>query len=87
MQIFETGPFSEKVKSSFIKAAKDKNDETLIIVSQMYSAALTKRRNNAMIKRKELRKNDHRIQAYVKYSAVFMVKHPGQSAYTSYTVY
>ena len=42
--------FSEKVTSSFIRAAKDKKDETLIIVSQMYSAPLTKQRNNAMIK-------------------------------------
>ena len=53
--------FSEQVKSSFIKVSKD---EAPIIVSQMYSAALTKRRNTAMIKRKELRKDDHRIQAY-----------------------
>ena len=37
--------FSEQVKSSFIRAANDKKDETPIIVSQMYSAALTKRRN------------------------------------------
>ena len=47
---FSDWTFSEQVKSSFIKAAKDKKDETPIIVSQMYSAALTKRRNNAMIK-------------------------------------
>ena len=53
--------FSEQVKSSFIKAAKDKKDETSIIVSQMYSDALIKRRNNAKIKRKELRKDDHQI--------------------------
>ena len=42
--------FSEQVKFSFIKASKDKKDETPIIISQMCSAALTKRRNNAMIK-------------------------------------
>ena len=41
----------------------------------MYSAAPTKRHNNAMIKRKEQRKDDHRIQAYVKYPAVHMVKY------------
>ena len=56
--------FSEQVKFSFIKASKDKKDETPIIISQMCLAALTKRRNNAMIKWKELRKDDHRIQAY-----------------------
>ena len=47
---FSDWTFSEQVKSSFIKAAKDKKDETPIIVSQMYSAALTKGRNNAIIK-------------------------------------
>ena len=56
---FSDWTFSEQVKSSFIKAAKDKKDETPIIASQMYSAALTKRRNNAMIKRKDLLKDDH----------------------------
>ena len=81
---FSDWTFSEQVKSSFIRAAKDKKDETPIIVSQMYSAALTKRCNNAMIKQKELRKDDHRIQAYVKYPAVLMVKYPGESVYTSY---
>ena len=53
----------------------------------MYSAALTKRRNNLMIKRKKLRKDDHRIQTYVKYPAVFMVKYPGESVFTSYAEY
>ena len=50
----------------------------------MYSAALTKRPNNAMTKQKELRKDDHQIQAYVKYPAVLMVKYPVESVYTSY---
>ena len=45
----------------------------------MYSAALTKRRNNAMVKQKELRKDGHQIQAYVKYPAVLMVKYPWES--------
>ena len=84
---FSDWTFSEKVTSSFIRAAKDKKDETLIIVSQMYSALLTKQRNNAMIKRKELRKDDHRVQAYVKYTAVLMVIYPGESVYTSYAEY
>ena len=77
----------EQVKSSFIKTAKEKKDETPIIMSQMHSAALTKQCNNGMIKRKELRKDDHRIQAYVKYPTVLMVKYPGESVYTSYTEY
>ena len=78
---FSDWTFSEQVKSSFIRTTKDKKDEWHITVSQMYSAALTKRRNNAMIKRKELRQDDHRIQAYVKYPAVLMVKYPGESVY------
>ena len=53
----------------------------------MYLAALIKQRNSAMIKRKELRKDDHRIQAYVKYPAVRMVKYPEESVYTSYAEY
>ena len=39
---FSDWTLSEQVKSSFIRAAKDKKDETPTIVSQMYSAALTK---------------------------------------------
>ena len=79
--------FSEQVTSSFIRAAKDKKNETSIIVSQMYSAALTTRCNNAMIKRNELTKDDLRIHAYVKYPAVLLVKYPGESVYTSYAEY
>ena len=60
---FSDWTFSEQVKSSFIRAPKDKKDETPIIVSQMYSAALTKQHNKAMAKQKELRKDDHQIQA------------------------
>ena len=47
---FSDWTFSEQVKSSCIRAAKDKMNETPIIVSQIYLAALTKRCNNAMIK-------------------------------------
>ena len=60
---FSEWTFSEQVKFSFIRSAKDKKDENPIIVSQMYLAALTKQCNNAMIKQKELRKDDHQIQA------------------------
>ena len=79
--------FPEQAKSSFIKAAKDKKDKTPIIVSQIYSAALTKWWNNALIKRKELRRDDHQIHAYVKYPAVLLVRYPGESVYTSYAEY
>ena len=40
-----------------------------------------------MIKRKEVGKNDHRIQECAKYPAVLMVKYPGKSVYTSYAEY
>ena len=71
---FSYWTYSEQVKCSFIRAAKNKKDETRIIVSQMYLAAVTKRRNNEIIKRQELRKDDQRIQGYVKHPAVLMVK-------------
>ena len=35
-----------------------------------------------MIKQKELRKDDLRIQAYIKYPAVLLIKYPGESVYT-----
>ena len=79
---FKDRNFSEEVKTSFIKAAKDGNDRTPIFVSQMYLLALTTRRNEAMKKRKELREEDQGIRAYVKYPAVLMVKRPGEAAYT-----
>ena len=79
--------FSEEVKTSFIKAAKDGNDRTPIFVSQMYSPALTTRGNEAMKKRKELREDDQGTRAYVKYPTVLMVKQPGEAAYTPYAEY
>ena len=53
----------------------------------MYSPVLTKRRKDAMIKRNEMRKDDRRIQAYIKYSAALMVKYPRESAYILYAEY
>ena len=48
-----------------------------LIVSQMHSATLTQRHNGATIKRKELTEDDHRMQVYVKYQAMLMLKYPG----------
>ena len=84
---FNEWNFSEEVKASFIKAAKDGNDCTPIFVSQMYSPALTTRRNKAMKKWKQLREEDQDIRAYVKYPPVSMVKRPDEVAYTPYTEY
>ena len=44
----------------------------------MYSPALTKRRNNAMIARKELKRLDPFIQAFIKYLAKLMVRKAGE---------
>ena len=51
------------IKQLSIKTAKERKNEIPIIVSKMYSAALTKRCNNELIKRKKLRKDNHRIQS------------------------
>ena len=53
---FTSWNFSGEMKTSFIKAAKDENNRTLIFVLQMYSPALTTRCNEAMKKRKKLRR-------------------------------
>ena len=53
--------FSEEVKTSFIKAAKDGNDHTPIFILQIYSPVLTVQCNEAMKKQKELREEDEGI--------------------------
>ena len=55
--------FSEEVKISFIKTAKDRNGCFPIFVSHLYSPALSMQRNEAMKKRKELREADQGIRA------------------------
>ena len=68
---------TEKIKSGFIKS------KSFIYVFQMYSSALTKRRNNAMIARKELKKLDPHIQAFLKYPAKLMVRKAGKKGVQS----
>ena len=58
---FTDWDLTEKIKSGFIKS------KSSIYVSQMYSPALTKQRNNKIIARKELKRLDPSIQAFVKY--------------------
>ena len=72
---FSDWTFSEKFKFSFIKAVTNKEVEIPLIVSQMYSATLTQRHNDAMIKQKELRKDDQQMQVFIKYPAMLMVKY------------
>ena len=50
----------------------------------MYSPALTKRRNEAMKVRKELRKSDPTIQAYVTSPAKLIVKNGKGKEYSLY---
>ena len=56
------------IKTSAIKA------KSSLYVSQMFSPALTIRRNKAMLVRKELREHYKFIQAYLKYPVKPMVK-------------
>ena len=65
---FNYWQLTETIKTSFIKA------KSHIFASQIYSPALTKRRNKAMEVRKELKKSDPTIQAYVKFPAKLMAK-------------
>ena len=44
------------------------------MVSQMYSKKLSKRRNKALEYRKEMKQKNTTIQAYIKYSAILIVK-------------
>ena len=69
--------FSEKVKSNFIRAARDsfqQHPNQTIYISQMYSSSVTARRNKAMLKLKKLKRDERAIQAYVKCPAILMVK-------------
>ena len=72
---FTDWDLTEKIKSGFTKS------KSSIYVSQMYSPALTKRRNNAMIARKKLKRLDPSIQAFVKYPAKLMVRKAGEKEY------
>ena len=80
---FTDWDLTEKIKSRFI------NIKSSSYVSQMYSPALMKRRNNAMIARKELKRLDPSIQAFIKYPAKLMVRKAVQTEYRehSYTIH
>ena len=78
---FSNWGFWEDIKSAFIKAPKNENH---MYVSQMYSAALTLHRNDAMKKRRELKNKDKDVQDYVKCSLTLMTKEPGGFKYSVY---
>ena len=75
---FNNWEFTESIKTSFIRA------KSQICVSQMYSPALTKRRNEAMKVRKDLKRNEPNIQAYVKFPAQLMIKKEKRTESTVY---
>lgn len=53
----------------------------------MYFPALTKRKNNAMIARKDLKRLDPSKQAFVKYQATLMVRKLGKKEYSAHLEY
>ena len=53
----------------------------------MYSPALTKRCNEAMKARKDLKKNESNIQAYLKFPAKLMIKREKDREYSLYAEY
>ena len=78
---FNDWQLTETIKISFIKS------KSHIFVSQMYSPMLTKRRNEAMNVRKELKKSDPTIQAYVKFQAKLMIRNGKGKEYSLYAEY
>ena len=79
--------FTEEIKTSFIKAAKNPRNNQIVYVSQVYSPAVTNRWNEYMKVHKQLRNEDKQIQTYVKFSAILMVKKPGETKYSVHSRY
>ena len=50
----------------------------------MNLSSLTARRNKATLKRKELKRDERTIQAYLKYPTVLMVMKSGERSYSAY---
>ena len=84
---FTDWKFTEEIKTSFIKAAKSSRNNHIVYVSQIYSPGVTKRRNEAMKVRKQLRNEDKQIQAYVKFPAIVMVKKSGETTFSVHSEY
>ena len=58
------------------------NRDMKIIISQQFSDKLSIRRNEAMIKRRELKTNGQIISGYVEYPATLMIKKAGDKKYS-----
>ena len=72
---------SENIKAAFIKANQTK--QSSIFVDQMYSKALTARRNEALKLRAKIKSEYPDIQGYVKYPAILMIKRRGERKYST----
>ena len=79
--------FTEEIKTSFIKVAKNSRKNHIVYVSQIYPPGATNRRNEAMKVRKQLRNEDKQIQAYVKFPAIVMVKKSGETTFSVHSEY
>ena len=84
---FTDWTFTEEIKTSFIKVAKNSRHNHIVYVSQMSSPAVTNRWNEAMKVRKQLRNEDKQTQAYVKFPAILMVKKPVETTYSVHSEY
>ena len=65
-----------------MKAAKNPRNNHIVYVSQMYSPAVTNRRNEGMKARKQLRNDENQFQGYVNFPAILKVKKPGETTYS-----
>ena len=78
---FNDWQITKSIKTSSLRA------KLQIYVSQMYSPALTKRRNEAMKVRENPKRNEPNIQAYVKFPAQLMIKREKDREYSLYAEY
>ena len=69
----------QQIIQTFTKKAIKK--QVSVYVDQMYSPAVTIRRNEAILKRAELKKNNIIVSGYLAYPATLMAKCTGESAY------
>ena len=70
---FTDWTFTEEIKISFIKRAKNSRNNHIVYVSQMYSPAVSNRCNEAMKVCKQLINEDKKISAYIKFPAILII--------------
>ena len=84
---FTIWTFTEEIKTSFIKTAKNSRNNHIAYVSQVYSPAVTNKPNEAMKVRKQIRNEDKQLQVYVRSPAFVMVKKHGEATYFVHSKY